>query len=182
SAAFEATYGSYTRLTTQHTFEAILMTPVSVSDLAVGEVIWGATKGLVSGIIMLISLPLFGVWPSPLVLALIPILFLEVVFFSALGLITTAVADNYEFFNYFTSLLITPLFLFSGVFFPIDSLNPVAKAVLLALPLTHTVTLARRFCYGDLSGGWALNLSVIAAAALTAAWISIMLLRRRLIR
>lgn len=182
SAAFESTYGSYTRLTTQRTFEAILMTPVSVSDLAMGEVIWGATKGLISGVIMLLSLPLFGVWPSFWVLALIPILFLEGIFFSALGLITTAVADNYEFFNYFTSLLITPLFLFSGVFFPVESLNPVVKTVLFALPLTHTVILARRLCYGDVSDGWALSLSVIVIAALVTTWISAILLRRRLIK
>ncbi|MGQ9499521.1 MAG: ABC transporter permease [Dissulfurimicrobium sp.] len=182
SAAFESTYGSYTRLTTQHTFEAILMTPVSVNDLVIGEVIWGATKGLISGIIMLLSLPLFGVWPSYWVLALVPVLFFEGVFFAALGLITTALADNYDFFNYFTSLLITPLFLFSGVFFPIESLNPVPKAVLLALPLTHTVSLARRFCYGDVSDGWVLSLSVIVAAALVTTFISVVLMRRRLIR
>ena len=182
SAAFEATYGSYTRLTTQHTFEAILMTPVSVEDLAIGEVIWGATKGLISGLIMLMVMPFFGVWPSPWALALIPILFLEGIFFSALGLITTAVADNYEFFNYFTSLLITPLFLFSGIFFPIDSLNPVARTVLLFLPLTHVVTLSRKLCYGDITDGWALSLFIVVLSSVITTWISAILLRRRLIK
>ncbi|NDY43291.1 ABC transporter permease [Dissulfurirhabdus thermomarina] len=182
SAAFEATYGSYTRLSTQRTFEAILMTPVTVEELALGEIAWGATKGLLSGAIMLAALPLFGVWPSAWTAALLPVLFVEGVFFAALGLIMTALAANYEFFNYFTSLLITPLFLFSGIFFPLSALHPAARRVILAMPLTHEVALARMFCYGRIEPGWPLDLAFSLSMAAAAAWAATRLLRRRLIQ
>lgn len=182
SAAFEATFGSYTRLATQRTYEAILMTPVSVEALALGEVIWGATKGLVSGIIMLLALPLFGVIPSAWVIGLIPILFLEGIFFAALGLVMTALARNYEFFNYFTSLILTPLFLFSGIFFPIGEMNELARKLLMTLPLTHVVNLSRMLCYGVIGNGLATSLAVTIVLSFLCTWGAIHLIRRRLIK
>ncbi len=182
SAAFETTYGSYTRLSTQRTFEGILMTPVSVEALSMGEIFWGATKGLISGIIMLGALPLFGLMPSPWTSVLIPVLFLEGIFFASLGLIMTTLARDYEFFNYFTSLIITPLFLFSGIFFPIDAMNPTAQKVLYILPLTHAVSLSRMLCYGRIQSSGALSFLIIMSLAILSAYAATVLMRRRLIQ
>ncbi len=182
SAAFEATYGSYTRLATQKTFDAILMTPVSVYDLAMGEIIWGATKGLISGLIMLGAIPLFGIVPSPWTPLLIPILFLEGITFSSLGMIMTAKAPNYEFFNYFTSLLITPLFLFSGIFFPMESLGHTPRMIVNYLPLASPVELSRALCYGYLNWvTWERLFILLAYSVLTSVCASL-LVRKRLIR
>ncbi len=181
SAAFETTYGSYTRLSTQGTFEGILMTPVGVTDLSLGEVTWGATKGLISGLIMLGALPFFGVVPSLWAGALVPILFLEGLFFASFGLIMTALAANYEFFNYFTSLIITPLFLFSGIFFPVEALNPFTQKLLLALPLTRVVQLSRMLCYGDLKAEGGFALVLVLAFTLISIWLATHFLRKRLI-
>ncbi len=181
SAAFETTYGSYTRLTTQSTFEGILMTPVNAYGLAAGEIIWGATKGLIAGLIMLAALPLFGVVPSVWAGFLVPILFVEGIFFAALGLIMTALASSYEFFNYFTSLIITPLFLFSGVFFSLKTLDPVIRTAIEIFPLAHTVALARMLCYGNMHEPWILAASVSFFAAAASMWLGIVLLKRRLI-
>ncbi|HID96955.1 MAG TPA: ABC transporter permease, partial [Thermodesulfobacteriaceae bacterium] len=180
SGAFETTYGSYTRLSTQHTYEAILMTPVSVEELALGEVFWGATKGLISGMIMLAVMPFFGVLPSFWTLALIPVLFLAGVLFASLGLIMTALAANYEFFNYSTSLLITPLFLFSGIFFPVEAMGTVARWIVLSLPLTHVVKLSRMLCYGHICQGWSPSLAIIAFYTSVFTWMAVILIRRRL--
>ncbi len=181
SGSFETMYGSYTRLTTQRTYEAILMTPVSVEELALGEIVWGATKGLLSGSIMIISLPLFGVIPSIWTLALIPVLFLEGVLFAALGLIMTALASDYEFFNYFTSLFITPLFLFSGIFFSLKAMNPTIQRLSMALPLTYAVDLSRMLCYGQIEPDWLINIVVLTVLSLSSALIAIILIRQRLI-
>ncbi|MEW6501631.1 MAG: ABC transporter permease [Thermodesulfobacteriota bacterium] len=182
SAAFENTYGSYTRLSLQKTYEAILTTPLTVRDLALGEIAWGASKGLIAASIMLASLPLFGLWPSPWVLALLPILFVAGAFFAAFGLIMTALATDYEFFNYFISLIITPLFLFSGIFFPLDTLSPTARAVCEHLPLTPIVTLSRMFCYGRFTEPWLLKVLGPLFVTILATWLAIVLLRRRLIK
>ncbi|OGR06198.1 MAG: hypothetical protein A2520_02550 [Deltaproteobacteria bacterium RIFOXYD12_FULL_53_23] len=182
SAALETTYGSYTRLTVQKTYEAILMTPLGVVDLVLGEIVWGASKGLLAGVIMLLALPLFGVVPSPWVLALLPVLFLSGMFFSAFGLIMTALAKNYDFFNYFTSLVITPLFLFSGIFFPVQTMAQPVRGLLEMLPLTPIVSLARIFCYGRFDEPILLKFLGSILVTGCAVWLAGYLLRRRLIQ
>lgn len=182
SAAFEATYGSYTRLSTQSTFEGILMTPITVEELALGEVLWGALKGLLSGLVMILVMPLFGLWPSPWVACLLLLLFVAGVLFAALGLIMTALATNYDFFNYFVSLIITPLFLFSGIFFAVEALPYPTMVVIKLMPLTPVVDLARMFCYGDLKPGWPWQFGILILLAAGASWLAATLLRRRLIK
>ncbi|MGV1099515.1 ABC transporter permease [Thiovibrio sp. JS02] len=182
SAAFETTYGSYTRLAVQKTYEAILMTPLGLADLVVGEIVWGASKGLLAGLIMLLCLPLFGVFPSPWTLALLPVLFVSGIFFAASGLIMTALATNYDFFNYFISLIITSLFLFSGIFFPLRNVAPAARAVLELLPLTPIVSLARMLCYGNLQEPMLLKIVGSLLIAVLATFLAVILVRRRLIR
>jgi lipooligosaccharide transport system permease protein len=182
SAAFEATYGAYTRLATQKTYEAILMTPVSVYELALGEIVWGASKGLLSGLIMLAAFPLFQLWPSAWIIALLPVLFLAGIFFAALGLIMTSLAANYEFFNYFTSLILTPLFLFSGIFFPLSSLEPTSQQVFRFLPLTPVVSLSRMLSHGQLTFSLVIDLLFIILLAVLSSWVAARLLKRRLIQ
>lgn len=182
SASFETTYGSYTRLATQSTFDGILATPITVEELALGEILWGACKGFLSGIIMLLAMPLFGLIPSLWTIALLPVLFLEGILFAAAGLIMTALASNYEFFNYFISLFITPLFLFSGIFFTLTSLPDFTRSILELVPLTPVVTVARMFCHGHITEPWLLKVVAITFLAGTTTWLAAVLLRRRLIK
>lgn len=181
SAAFETTYGAYTKLAIQKTYEAILVTPLGVTDIVMGEIFWGASKGLLSGIIMLAALPLFGVWPSPWTFALLPLLFLAGVFFAALGLIMTALASSYEFFNYFISLVLTPFFLFSGIFFSLHTIPDTARTVFELLPLTPVVTLSRMFCYGRFDQPWLLKIIGLFCLTVFTCQIAVFLIRRRLV-
>jgi len=181
-AAFESTYGSYTRLSTQGTFEAILMTPVSIVELAMGEILWGATKGLIAGIIMLATLPLFGVIPSFYSAALIPVLFAEGIIFSALGLVMTATATNYDYFNYFTSLVITPLFLFSGIFFSLKAIASPLREILSLLPLSSVVELSRMLCYGQFHGNLLFELANVFVFVVISSAAAVYLLKKRMIQ
>ena len=182
SAAFETTYGSYTRLSLQRTYEAVLMTPLSVADLVLGELVWGATKGMFAAVIMIAALPLFGVWPSFLTLWLLPLLFMCGIFFSALGLIMTALASNYEFFNYFISLVITPLFLFSGIFFPLDVLAPPIQLAFTFVPLPPIVELSRMLIYGQVQEPVLLKILLPALVTAASAWLAKVLIERRMIQ
>lgn len=60
AATFECTFGSFTRMTRQNTYDAILATPVSLEDVVAGEILWGATKGLLSGTAMLLVMSCSG--------------------------------------------------------------------------------------------------------------------------
>src|SRR4030066_58087 len=72
AAAYECTYGTYVRMTYQKTFDAILATPVNMNDLIAGELIWGATKSVLYGTIIMLVISLFGLVDSPLIIPPIP--------------------------------------------------------------------------------------------------------------
>ena len=148
AAIYECTYGTFVRMTFQKTFDAILATPLSIEDLIGGEMMWGATKSLVYGTIIIIVISLFGLVASPLVLAVIPILFISGLIFAEISIIFVAKVPGIDSFNYFYTLLMTPMFLFSGIFFPIDALPPIVKKIAFFTPLYHLVNICRAFSQG----------------------------------
>ena len=75
ATVYECTYGTYVRMAIQKTFDAILVTPVNIDDLILGELIWGATKSVFYGTIIIIAISIFGVVYSPLIILAIPVLF-----------------------------------------------------------------------------------------------------------
>ena len=148
STAYEMTYGSFTRMTYQKTFHGMVATPVSMDDVVMGEIIYGTFKGVLYGMVFLIVVALFGVVKSPWAF-LIPVpLALMVMVFSILSLIWTSIAPNYDSFGYFFTLIITPMFLFSGVFFPVESLPAGAAFLPWLTPLYHAVEIIRPMTLG----------------------------------
>lgn len=121
---FETTYASFVRMYYQRTFDAIVATPLLVEDVIAGEWLWGSTKSVMAGVIMLAMITAFGLarWPSSALV--IPLTWLGGLLFAALGLITTSLVPQIDQFNLPTFILIFPMFLFSGTFFPIDILPP----------------------------------------------------------
>lgn len=146
SACFETTYSSYTRMEVQKTYHSIAVTPVNVSEVIAGEILWGATKSLFAGTIMLIAVIVLGILPMErlsCLAGLVPLLILIAVLFSALGMLMTSFARDYDFFTYFFTLGLEPMFLFSGTFFPLSSLPVVVQKAAFILPLAHPVAIAR---------------------------------------
>jgi lipooligosaccharide transport system permease protein len=151
SASFETTYSSYTRMAIQKTFHSIAVTPVNVAEVIAGEILWGATKSLFSGGIMLAAVIAMGILPQEHLgnlIFLIPLLVLLAVLFSALGMLMTSFAKDYDFFTYYFTLGLEPMFLFSGTFFPLDSLPSFVQKAALFLPLAHPVAIARSLMLG----------------------------------
>ena len=180
SATFEALYGGFTRMTRQHTFNAMLSTPLSVADVVSGEIAWAATKSLIAGTaICLVGLGL-GIFPLTVFTAL-PVVFLAGLVFAAMGMVMTALSPNYEFFMYYFTLVTTPMFLFCGVFFPTGSLPGIVQPIVTALPLTHVVALVRPLSLGVTPDGIMLHLLVLLGYFLVAAALAIRLVTRRLV-
>lgn len=179
AAALECTYGTYIRMTYQRTFDAILATPVGIDDLVAGELLWGATKGLIYGTIILVVISAMGLVGSPMILLLVPVLFVGALIFAEVAVIVASLAPGFETFSYFYTLFLTPMFLFSGIFFPIESLPPVAAKVAWFTPLYHMVNVSR-----GLSGG-GLPLGDMAWLLVVVALLSpfpFRLIRRRILR
>jgi lipooligosaccharide transport system permease protein len=181
AATYECSYGTYVRMTYQKTFDAILATPVNVNDLIAGEMCWGATKSVLYGTIIMIVIAAFGLVGSPFLLLVIPLLFLSGLIFAEISLIFTAVVPGIDSFNYFYTLFMTPMFLFSGIFFPIESLPAVVGKIAFFTPLYHLVNICRAFSGGTPAAAlW--DVAWIIVVVILLAPYSFRLLRRRLVK
>jgi len=182
SASFEAMYSGFSRMHVQKTWDAILNAPLTLDDVLIGEWVWAASKSFLSGTAVLIVAALMGFVSSPLALLVIPLILLTGLAFAALGLIMTALSPSYDFFMYYFTLVVTPMMLLCGVFFPLDQLPPLAQQGAQLLPLTHAVALARPLINGHWPPGALLHLAVLAAYALIAFQIALALTQRRLLK
>ena len=180
AAVYECTYGTYIRMTFQKTFDAILATPVNLDDLVAGELVWGATKSVIFGITIMIVIALFGLVGSPLVLLALPFIFLGGLIFAELSVMFCAVVPGIDSFSYFYTLFMTPLFLFSGIFFPLDSMPSVVARLAYLSPLYHLVAICRAFSAGNLSTVIGSMVWLVVAAALLAP-IPFRLMKKKLI-
>jgi lipooligosaccharide transport system permease protein len=182
SAFFECTYGSYVRMYYQKTFDAIIATPLSIEEVIAGELLWGATRSLIYATIMLPVIAAFGLIELPLSLLIIPFAFLAGFLFAAIGMCFTAITPNINALNYPSFLFITPMFLFSGTFFPLELLpQPLQYFALAALPLTHVVGITRSLTLAEPSGFFVLHLVWIFVVSLVLFVLAVNLMRRRLI-
>lgn len=180
SASFEALYSGFARMHEQRTWEAILNTPITLDDIVFSEIVWAASKSLLSGVAVLLVIWLLGLSHSLLTLWIIPLSLLVGLCFAALGLIMTALAPSYDFFMYYFTLIITPMVLLCGVFFPVDQLPPILQAVSSVLPLTHAIDLARPLMSGAIPAQPLSHIGVLIAYALTGFYVSLVLFRKRL--
>jgi len=181
-AYFETTYASFVRMYYQRTFDAMIATPLLVEDVIAGEWLWGATKSVLAGSLMLGTFSLFGVIAWPTGLLVIPLALVGGLLFSALGLITSALAPSIDCFNLPIFLLIFPMFLFSGTFFPIDILPAWAYRIAALLPLTHLSALTRGACLAHEPPLWLGSLLYLCVTTLVLGAAALVLMRRRLVK
>ncbi|MDD4930409.1 MAG: ABC transporter permease [Gallionella sp.] len=180
SASFEALYSGFARMHEQRTWEAILNTPITLDDIVLSEVFWAASKSVLSGIAVLLVIWMLGLSHSMMSLWIIPLSLLVGLCFASMGLIVTALAPGYEFFMYYFTLVITPMTLLCGVFYPVDQLPGMLQQVSNILPLTHAVNLARPLLNGAVPAGIFADVAVLTGYALAGYYVSLVLFRKRL--
>lgn len=182
AAAFECTFGAYTRMAEQKVYDGVMATPLEIEDIVLGEILWGATKGLMSsGILLLVlaALGLFDRWVA------VPFLLVEMALFgtvfAALTMCITAVSKSYEFFNYFFTLFLTPMLVFSGIWFPAEKLPAWFANVFLIFPTPHAVNVARYLFHGGGVVMPIIGILCLAACAPPLIWCAMRLVKRRLV-
>jgi lipooligosaccharide transport system permease protein len=149
AASFETTIGAYTRYSLQRSWDAVLATPVTLKELLLGEVVWAALKGMISAASVLVVGILWGGVPEigNALLSMV-IVFLAALGFASQGLLATAYAKGYDFFSYFFTFWVTPMFVFSGVFFDLASFPTPIEWIAWALPMTHLLAVVRPLSTG----------------------------------
>ena len=179
---FETTYASFVRMYFQKTFDAILCTPLTIEDIVVGEIFWGATKSLLGAAIMFVVIAAFGILDFYYIIYIIPFAFLFGLTFSSLGMCFTAKLKTIELFNLPVFLFITPMFLFCGVFFPLERMPVWVRIFAEFLPLTYVVEIFRDITLGRSGSAQLGNISIIFCITGISFFLGVYLMRKRLIK
>jgi lipooligosaccharide transport system permease protein len=182
NAFFETTYTSFVRMYYQKTFDGILATPISLEEIIVAEIVWAASKAAVAVAAMLAVLIPMGYAAFPGALMCIPLSFLAGLAFAAIGMFFTGIIPTVDMFNLPIFLFITPMFLFSGTFFPLSGIPRWAGIFELIFPLYHLVELTRFFCIGAMESYAVFNLAYLAIFALVFGYLALWAMKRRLIK
>lgn len=180
-SVFETLYSAFVRMYYQKTYEGLVATPLSLGDVVGGEILWATTKGLAVALVMLAVIAPFGVlaWPGTLA---VPLLALAGGFlFASLGLCFTALCPTIDTINLPLFLLVWPMFLFSGTFFPIDQIPVWARPVAQALPLTWLARAMRAATLGTLGPRHAIDAALLVGVGLALSLVALVLMRRRLV-
>ena len=180
-AILETSYNAFVRIHVRKVFEAAVTTPLSVGDVVVGEYLWGAARGTIYGAVFMVVMSVFGLVASWWAL-LTPVVFiLGALTFAVLGMTYTSFTSNIEHFNIFWTGVMTPMFLFGGIFFPFTALPEWAQVIGWCLPLSHMVAATRELVMGDV--GWVTVGHIGVLVAFTAAlfWVPVRRLSRRLL-
>ena len=182
SASFECTYGSFMRMKHQRTYDSIIATPLSIDDVSAGEILWGATRSLITACVILIVVAAFGLVESPWALLVLPMAVLTGLMFSSIALFFTSVAPSIYSFNYYFTLFITPMFFLSGVFFPISAFPDVMHALTWIAPLTPVADLTRAMVSGQPGEGTWWGLAIIMGYTAVFFPLALIMMKRRLLR
>ncbi|MCU0244134.1 MAG: ABC transporter permease [Acidobacteria bacterium] len=184
SSSFECLYGTYVKIVHEKVYDSLIATPVSADEAVAGDILWGSFRGLVSGTLMMTVALAMGVAPAAawrFVLLLAFMVFVGVLF-GSMAMIVTSVAPSFDFFSYYTELVITPMMFFSGVFFPLDNFPGWMRTLAEFMPLTHAVRVSRSLFTGEPAAGIGWSLLGLAALATAVFTVSTRMMRKRLIK
>ncbi|MGQ0792629.1 MAG: ABC transporter permease [Deltaproteobacteria bacterium] len=180
SASFECTFGAYARMTTQKTYDAIISTPMNIDEVVAGEVMFASTKAVFASLVMMLFLALFGLIPS-VAAALAPIAVgLTGFVFASMAMLFTSFARSWDFFSYYFTLFMAPMYFLSGVFFPLSNLPEWVQTLAFLTPLYHSVELSRGLVMGDLNWGMLQHVIVLGVIGAAAFMLAVARIKKRL--
>ena len=181
-ASYECTFNSFIRMKYQKIYDAMLATPLTMEEVIVGEILWGATRSFINATVFILAMAVFGLIKSPYVLFILPAILIAGLLFGVIGMIYTAIIPEIGLFNYYFTLFITPLFLFSGIFYPVDVLPSWAQQVAWFTPLYHVVKVCRALTLGQINLDLAQSLLWLIVLLIVLFLIPVTLMKQRLIK
>jgi lipooligosaccharide transport system permease protein len=146
-AITESTFNFFFKLNYDKTFASILTTPMSPADISLGELAWALMRGALYTVGFLGVMVLFGLVRSPLILLTLPAALLIGFAFAAVGMAATSFMRTWQDFD-LIQLVVLPMFLFSGTFFPLDAMPDGVRLLVQLTPLYHGVDLLRGLTVG----------------------------------
>jgi lipooligosaccharide transport system permease protein len=181
-AIAESIFNVFFKLNFSKTYDAILATPLGIREIAVGEMLWSLFRGTLYVIAFVLVMIGMGLVISPYLFLVIPASILIGAAFSAACLATTAYLRTVQDFDLPMGLVVMPMFLFSGTFFPIDLYPQPIQLAMELTPLFHAVGLLRGLATGLLGWHELWDLGYMVAFGAIAMWIALNRLETRLIK
>lgn len=182
TASFECMFGTYIRMEYEKLFNAMVATPISLNEVVSGEILWAATRATFTSACVLVVLAVFGLMLSWTAIALIPLALIAGFMLASLAMIITGLVPSINSYNYYITLGVVPMQLFSGVFFPISRLPANFAWLVNISPLYPVVKLARQLYTGQLGADSLGYLVWILALTVVSYYLAIALMHRRLIK
>ena len=188
AASFESTFNTFVKLKIDRIYDAIITTPVNAEDVVAGEYLWAGTRAALYGTGFLAVLATLG-WilspqdplvSSPWAISIPPMLLLIGIMFSVMGTLFTSLIQRIDLYAYYFTLVVTPLFLFSGIFFPVEDFPAPVPQIAWFTPLYHAVNVCRELATGP-SPAVLVDIAWILIFTLALALVPVQIMRRRLI-
>jgi lipooligosaccharide transport system permease protein len=170
-ALFDATFGIFHRLKYDKVYDAILATPLTAPDIALGELVWCLMRGGLYAVAFTAVVACFGVLASPWAVLAIPAALLIGVGFAGVGMAAATYMRSWQDFELVT-LLMMPMFLFSTTFFPLSVYPRGLQLFVEATPLYQGIEIVRGLMLGDVGPALALRALYLAVMAVVGLWIA----------
>jgi lipooligosaccharide transport system permease protein len=180
-AIFDGFFSPFFKLNWMKTYDGIVTTPVSIPDIAVGEVVWATIRGTIYGTGFLVVMLSLGLVDSPWASLGIPAVMLSAGALSAGAMVLTGFTKQISSLEKVMTLIVFPLFLFSGTFFPVNLYPGFLQPIVMATPLYHSATLLRSLTTGQVSLATLGHVAYLAGMVVVAGAIAVRLMRRRLV-
>jgi lipooligosaccharide transport system permease protein len=184
TAGFESTYPIMGSIIWDRTYHGMLATPITVPSIVFGQLAWLAIRLTLVATVFFGVMVAFGLVSSPLGVLSIPVTVLTGLAFGAPIMAYAATQKNDQGFSALFRFGLTPMFLFSGTFFPIEQLPSQLQIVAEVLPLHHGVALARHLVIGDEAdrSNQLAHLIVLCAYVVVGTAVALYTFRRTLVR
>jgi len=169
-AIAEGTFNFFFKLRYNKTFDAILSTPLSAGDIAVGELVWALIRGGIYAIAFLIVMAVLGLIVSPVLILALPAALLIGFAFGGVAMAATSFMRTWQDFD-LIQLVILPMFLFSGTFYPIDAYPDAIRTVVQLTPLYQGVDLLRSLAVGHLDWILLVHVAYLAVMGIAGLWV-----------
>jgi lipooligosaccharide transport system permease protein len=181
-AVFETIFNVFFKLNYAKTYDGVLATPMGITEIALGEMIWALMRAALYAVAMFVIMLAMGLILSPWGVLMVPAALLVAAAFSAAGLAGTSYLRTVNDFDVPMGLIVMPMFLFSGTFFPIDVYPLPIQVFMQATPLYHAISLTRGLSTGAVGPAQAWDFVYLAVFFAICIWIAMRQMERKLIK
>ncbi|HEU4863588.1 MAG TPA: ABC transporter permease [Candidatus Limnocylindria bacterium] len=181
-AVFETIFNIFFKLNYAKTYEGVLATPMGIAEIAIGEMMWALMRAALYAVAMFVIMGVLGLILSPWGLLIVPAALLVAAAFAAAGLAGTSYLRTVNDFDIPMGLIVMPMFLFSGTFFPIDIYPEPIQWLMQINPLYHSISLMRGLSTGIVGWQQVWDFAFLAALFALCMWIAMRQMERKLIK